>query len=112
MKALEDSKREKYVLIDFILRKLLFFCLQRFLEVFIPCLSLMIVGKLQLAVVKEIGFENWVVGVVGCSFNASAEREIRIVFVKFEFYAKERFESISQIFESFSLTFNLQLRFG
>ena len=66
-------------LIDFTLNKLLINYLQRFLEVFIPCLSLMTVGKLQLAVMKEIGFENRVVGVAGHVFNASAEKGIRIV---------------------------------
>ena len=65
-------------LIDFTLSKLLIYCLQRFLEVFIPFLSLMTIGKLQLAVVREIGFENRVVGVTGRAFNASTERGIRI----------------------------------
>ena len=63
-------------LIDFTLSKLLINCLQRFLEVFMPCLSLMTVGKLQLAVVREIGFENRVVGVAGHVFNAFAKRGI------------------------------------
>ena len=84
MKALEDYKRENMFLIDFTLRKLLINCLQRFLEVFISCLSLMTVGKLQLAIVREIGFENRVVGVAGHAFNASVEREIRIVVYGFE----------------------------
>ena len=66
-------------LIDFTFRKLLINYLQRFLEVFIPCLSLMIVGKLQLAVMRETGFENRVVGVTSYAFNAFAEREIRII---------------------------------
>ena len=65
-------------LIDFTLSKLLIKCFQRFLEVFIPCLSLMTIGKLQVAIVREIGFENWVVGVAGRAFNASVERGIQI----------------------------------
>ena len=39
----------------------------------------MSVGKLQLAVVRKIGFENRVVGVTSYAFNAFAEREIRII---------------------------------
>ena len=38
----------------------------------------MTIGKLQLAIVREIGFENQVVGVAGRIFNAFAERGIRI----------------------------------
>ena len=38
----------------------------------------MIVGELLLVVVREIGFKNWTVGVVGYAFNASAERGIWI----------------------------------
>ena len=61
-------------LINFTLRKLLISVLQRFRKVFISCLTLMTIGKLQLAIVREIGFENRVVGVVGHAFNASTER--------------------------------------
>ena len=38
----------------------------------------MTIGKLQLAVVREIEFENRVVGVVGRAFNAFVEKGIRI----------------------------------
>ena len=61
-------------LIDFTLKKLLIRVLQKFFEVFIPCLYLMTIGKLYLAVVREIGFENRVVGVASHIFNASVER--------------------------------------
>ena len=64
---------------DFTFRKLMIDCFQKFLEVFIPCLSLMIVGKLQLTVMRETGFENRVVRVTSYAFNAFAEREIRII---------------------------------
>ena len=50
-----------------------------FLEAYIPCLSFMTVGELQLAVVREIRLENRVDGVAGHTFNASAESEIRII---------------------------------
>ena len=39
----------------------------------------MIIEKLYLAVVREIAFENQVVGVVGRAFNDSTKRGIRIV---------------------------------
>ena len=104
------------ILIDLTLRKLLITCLQRFLEVFISCLSLMTIGKLQLAIVRKIGFENRVVGVAGRAFNAFTEKririamyEIRIAFVKFEFCDNEGFESITRRFKSFSLTFSFIL---
>ena len=64
-------------LINFTLRKLLISVLQRFLKVFIPCLTLMIVEKLQLAVVRETGFENQV-GVTGRAFNAATKMGIQI----------------------------------
>ena len=38
----------------------------------------MTVGKLQLAIVREIGFENRVIRVIGRAFNAFAKRGIRI----------------------------------
>ena len=53
---------------------------------------------------REITFQNWVVGVVGRAFNAFVEKGIQIAFVKFEYYAKEGFESITRRLESFYLT--------
>ena len=50
-----------------------------FFEAFIPCLTFMTVGELQLAVVREIRLENRVDGVAGRVFNAFAELGIRIV---------------------------------
>ena len=38
----------------------------------------MTIGKLQLVVVREIGFQNRVVRVAGRAFNASVEKGIRI----------------------------------
>ena len=56
---------------------------------------------------REIGFENQVVGVASCAFNASAKKEIlivvqgiRIAFVKFEFCANKGFKSSSYGLES------------
>ena len=45
--------------------------LQRFFEAYIPSLSLMTIGELQLAVVKEISIKSRVVADVGRAFNAS-----------------------------------------
>ena len=63
---------------------------------------------------REIAFENRVVGVAGRAFNASTEggiqiavQGIQIAYVKFEFFAKEGLKSIIVRFESFCLTFSL-----
>ena len=47
--------------------------LQRFFEGYRPSLSLMTVGELQLAVVREISIKSRVVAAAGRAINTSAE---------------------------------------
>ena len=69
----EGSKREReWSWWIFALRVLLLF-FQCFFEVYIPSLSLMTIGELHLAVVREIWIKSQVVAAVGRAINAFAE---------------------------------------